>query len=81
VKKKVSVMNQKCCIPNCILYTEIIFMLYKPSKGQNVLGTKGLNHKFTDFPESRSHLKILNAARVTKNKFHTEEPQILGAII
>jgi Leu/Phe-tRNA-protein transferase len=31
------------------------------------------------FQKSRNHLKILGARRVTRNKFHTEVPQILGA--
>jgi len=28
-KKQVSVMNQICCVPNCILHTE---MLYRPTR-------------------------------------------------
>ena len=32
-----------------------------------------------DFKQSRSHFKILGAIRMTKSKFHTENPQILGA--
>ena len=33
------------------------------------------------FQKSKSHLKILGARRVTWSKFHTEDPQILGATI
>jgi hypothetical protein len=33
------------------------------------------------FEKSRNHLKILEARRVTRNKFHTEAPQILGVTI
>jgi hypothetical protein len=31
--------------------------------------------------QSRSHLKILGARRVTETKFHTEDPQILGVTV
>jgi len=33
------------------------------------------------FQKSGSHLKILDAIRMTRNKFHTEEPETLGAIV
>ena len=33
------------------------------------------------FQKSRSYLKILGARRVTRNKFHTEYPQILRALV
>jgi hypothetical protein len=33
------------------------------------------------FQKSRSYLKILGARRVTWSKFHSEEPQILGAMV
>jgi hypothetical protein len=29
--------------------------------------------------KSKSHIKILGDIKVTRNKFHTEGPQILGA--
>jgi hypothetical protein len=31
------------------------------------------------FQKSRSQLKILGIRRITSSKFHTEDPQILGA--
>jgi hypothetical protein len=33
------------------------------------------------FKNSRSHLIVLGATRVIQNKFHTENPQILGATV
>jgi len=30
------------------------------------------------FQKTRSHLKLLGARRLTRTKFHTEDPQILG---
>jgi hypothetical protein len=44
----------------------------------------GLSHApYTSSPQifqnPRSHLKILGAKRVTRGKFHTEDPKILGA--
>ena len=34
-----------------------------------------------DFQKSNSHLKILGVRRVKRSKFHTEDPQILGATV
>jgi hypothetical protein len=39
--------------------------------------TKGLQI----FQKSRCHLKILGARRAMRRKFHTENPQILGATV
>jgi hypothetical protein len=33
------------------------------------------------FQKSSSHLKILGARNVTWSKFHTDDPQILGATV
>jgi hypothetical protein len=33
------------------------------------------------FQKCRSHLKILGASRMTRSKFHTEDPQILGVTV
>ena len=33
------------------------------------------------FQTSRSHLKIVDTRRATRNKFHTQDPQILGATV
>ena len=33
------------------------------------------------FHKSRSHLRILGTGRVTRSKFHTDDPQILGATV
>lgn len=39
-----------------------------------------INQRFTNFPKSRTNLKILGA-RMVKSNFHTEDPHVLNAPI
>jgi hypothetical protein len=38
-------------------------------------------HKFYKYPLSKIHFKRLGTRRVTLNKFHIEDPQILGSTV